>query len=230
MIRLATSMALALCLSFLPHTVSAATYSIGSMNITGGSVVVDGFLPAPAAFNYIGPNTNLVGGYIGSGGASLLASAYDPYGIASFDWYGSPVSLYTAAASLGDTLSPAGTFTGGPVPSGTLDNVAGTITLDLSSLFGTWNDGDFITGTGRNDGVTWAMATGTWNPVTHAYTLYWDSRTMGQIACVNPDECISHWVLEGTASPVPVPATFWLFGSGLLGLIGVLRRRKSENN
>ncbi len=79
--RLVTSTALALCLSFLPHTASAATYSIGSMNITGGSVIVDGFLPAPATFNYIGPNTNLVGGYIGSGGASLPASAYDPYGL-----------------------------------------------------------------------------------------------------------------------------------------------------
>jgi hypothetical protein len=27
-------------------------------------------------------------------------------------------------------------------------------------------------------------------------------------------------------SPVPVPAVVWLFGSGLLGLIGVARRRK----
>ena len=30
-----------------------------------------------------------------------------------------------------------------------------------------------------------------------------------------------------TASPVPVPAAVWLFGSGLLGLVGVARRRKS---
>lgn len=29
------------------------------------------------------------------------------------------------------------------------------------------------------------------------------------------------------SSPVPVPAAVWLFGSGLLGLIGVARRRKS---
>jgi hypothetical protein len=32
------------------------------------------------------------------------------------------------------------------------------------------------------------------------------------------------WVL----SAVPVPATAWLFGSGLLGLIGVARRTKSS--
>lgn len=33
--------------------------------------------------------------------------------------------------------------------------------------------------------------------------------------------------LEGTISAVPVPAAVWLFGSGLLGLVGVARRRKA---
>ncbi len=32
--------------------------------------------------------------------------------------------------------------------------------------------------------------------------------------------------LEGTVAAVPVPAAVWLFGSGLLGLAGVARRRK----
>lgn len=31
------------------------------------------------------------------------------------------------------------------------------------------------------------------------------------------------------ASPVPVPAAAWLFGSGLLGLLGISRKRKSRN-
>jgi len=31
----------------------------------------------------------------------------------------------------------------------------------------------------------------------------------------------------GTATPVPVPAAVWLFGSGLIGLAGVARRRKA---
>ena len=30
-----------------------------------------------------------------------------------------------------------------------------------------------------------------------------------------------------TASPVPVPAAVWLFGSGLLGLVGIARRKKA---
>jgi hypothetical protein len=42
-----------------------------------------------------------------------------------------------------------------------------------------------------------------------------------------------HWgmtcandVIEGSVSTVPVPAAAWLFGSGLLGLVGVARRKK----
>jgi hypothetical protein len=33
--------------------------------------------------------------------------------------------------------------------------------------------------------------------------------------------------LEGTVHAVPVPAAVWLFGSGLMGLVGVARRRKT---
>ena len=32
--------------------------------------------------------------------------------------------------------------------------------------------------------------------------------------------------LEGSVVPIPIPAAVWLFGSGLLGLVGVARRRK----
>lgn len=38
----------------------------------------------------------------------------------------------------------------------------------------------------------------------------------------------SNFNLQGTLTPVPVPAAFWLFGSGLLGLIGIARRKASQ--
>lgn len=43
---------------------------------------------------------------------------------------------------------------------------------------------------------------------------------------------VAQWEVHGTASgltpaPVPLPAAAWLFGSGLLGLVGIARRKKS---
>jgi len=37
---------------------------------------------------------------------------------------------------------------------------------------------------------------------------------------------INEFAASGTLSAVPIPATIWLFGSGLLGLIGIARRKK----
>ena len=33
--------------------------------------------------------------------------------------------------------------------------------------------------------------------------------------------------MTGVVKPVPLPAAAWLFGSGLLGLVGLARRKKS---
>ena len=44
---------------------------------------------------------------------------------------------------------------------------------------------------------------------------------------VGDQDVLSWAVRDGDVSAVPVPAAVWLFGSGLLGLVGVARRKKS---
>ena len=62
------------------------------------------------------------------------------------------------------------------------------------------------------------------------YDLEWDALIAPQGGFAGP----TNWALQGVAtldvavtlasSAVPVPAAAWLFGSGLLGLVGVARR------
>jgi hypothetical protein len=49
--------------------------------------------------------------------------------------------------------------------------------------------------------------------------------SVSPIALTDPNPTPSNWV-TGPA-PVPIPAAVWLFGSGLLGMISIGRRRKS---
>ena len=86
--------ALCLCVGFLPFAGSTASFAIDAMTITDGrfesdigSGIFRGF-----AFDAIGPNTDLVSGYIGNSCS----------GIVSIDFGGSPINAYTAAANLGD--------------------------------------------------------------------------------------------------------------------------------
>lgn len=210
-------------IGFMPLVGNAATFNIGSMNITAGEFDIDTTDSVPGQlFSFFGPNTNLVGGYIGNGGIGLSAAIPDPSGIVGAQFSGSPMNTYTAASNIGDDNTAAGSLSGGPVPTGILNDVAGTITMDLSSWFVNWNDNDIHAGTGKADGFTSAIAAGVWDPVTGAYSLSWLSLTG-----IGPkDGAKSSFTLEGVASVVPVPPAIWMFGSGLLGLVGMARREK----
>ena len=61
---------------------------------------------------------------------------------------------------------------------------------------------------------------------TYGFIMRWTSQIQDGSSF---DGFIARWRLEGTmnTSAVPVPAAVWLFGSGLLGLVGVARRKKS---
>ena len=47
-----------------------------------------------------------------------------------------------------------------------------------------------------------------------------------QVALQPPIDSVG-WLLVSDVTPVPLPAAVWLMGSGLLGLIGVARRKKA---
>jgi hypothetical protein len=222
----------------LTSNTQASTLGIASMNITGGGYKVwDSNGTAIInpdtggtfwAFTTFGQDSNLVNGYIGNGGGGLPFSTPDPDSITGSLWFGTPVNMYTAATNLGDDLTPAGTVTGGAVPFGELDDINNTIEMDLSSLFANWGDIDFNIGTGKSDGVTSAFASGTWNPLTNAYTLSWITTVDNSVGgpCM-PTNCTAAFVFAGTANAVPLPAAVWLFGSGLIGLVGIARRKKT---
>ena len=50
-----------------------------------------------------------------------------------------------------------------------------------------------------------------------------------EITCTfnNDFKCGVYDIQFGTVSPIPIPPAVWLFGSGLLGLIGIARRKKA---
>ncbi len=127
-----------------------------------------------------------------------------------FQFFGN-VGVHTAAD---DTVN----FGKTPV---TGDLTGTALTLDLNSWSAFWN------GTSFNQGATGVTATvdGSGN-----FSASWDADVIG-----GPfDGQTGHWNITGvaaaavgTTNPVPVPAAVWLFGSGLVGLVGVARRRKA---
>lgn len=208
---------------------NAASYSINNMNITNGGFIaytdMGQAVVNPSAgstytsFTTIGADSNLVGGYLGDTTAGFMSAT----------WFDTTVQFYTAASNMGGTSYPAGSIQGGMVPSGTLNDIAGTITMDLSALFAYWGGADFHQGTGKNDGVTSSLATGIWDSNTGLYSLSWFSNIDPSVCGPLGATCSAEYTLEGyaVASAVPVPAAVWLFGSGLIGLASFARRKQA---
>jgi hypothetical protein len=129
--------------------------------------------------------------------------------IPGFDLYMFDDTAFGSAANL---LVPIPSVVGiaGPQNDGTFFNTATNnlgSTLRLDGILPS-----FVVGITNDGGATWIADT---NPVIHgngnAVTLSFNAG--GQVLVVD------------VITAVPVPAAVWLFGSGLIGLVGVARRR-----
>ena len=154
----------------------------------------------------------------------------------------------TATATGGSTFNggPAGTFVGGAT--GTFDDVTGVLTLNY--LLTTEASSPIVT-TAELEGVVTVNTfdlTGN-NDLDKCTTLSGFNTCSFLGKDPNPYESVSLSVLENgdlfvttfdqddatgatqtiewTVTPVPVPAAAWLFGSALLGLTGVARRKRA---
>ena len=80
------------------------------------------------------------------------------------------------------------------------------------------------------NGETWQTATFTTtlgNDVAGGVTLQLKSACGAVAGCISDAYFDNVEMLVEPPSAVPVPAAVWLFGSGLLGLVGVARRKKA---
>jgi len=104
------------------------------------------------------------------------------------------------------------------------DDGAGNVTLDFSGWRVTWNG---IPSINMGLGAAAVMNCGGDCTVGDTYILDYSAEVpLGDPSGFGGVPYAVH--LEGTiAAPIPVPAAVWLFGSGLLGLVGVARRKKT---
>ena len=129
--------------------------------------------------------------------------------------------------------------------------IVGSKTNSVGDPIGSWLQDEF--GLGTLTVTAWSNTTGTWEltgateplffvtKYNGGYDIYtymgvgispfsdsWDDIYRGTIGAscneVNCDAATSHLTVYGV---VPVPAAVWLFGSGLLGLVGMARRKKA---
>lgn len=118
---------------------------------------------------------------------------------------------------------------------GTFDFITGTRTfvtqdLDLVGFSRAGDEGaDLFQGPTNTVFSTWDMLTSIGPYTGEGNLLQWtltDVETTGGLLAFNTQYFINPVTFTAVVSPIPVPAAAWLFGSGLIGLIGIARRKK----
>lgn len=97
-------------------------------------------------------------------------------------------------------------------------NMTGSLLLSDSN--------EFTLAVTRDAGTSWLSDT-SWEKVgTDSYLIRFNEEVPCGPDAVPGERCMDKAAVLGVdLQPIPVPAAVWLFGSGLLGLVGVARRR-----
>jgi hypothetical protein len=109
-------------------------------------------------------------------------------------------------------------FTGAPSPTALLSGTS--LTVDLSSLFFGIERGNMY----RSWNIG-GSATGLFNADTKEFFLSWNRLFDGPKQNEGQATFFLSGLVHFDAQAVPIPAAAWLFGSGLVGIVAVIRRR-----
>ncbi len=148
---------------------------------------------------------------------------YDPADVWTMGEYHGIIADGSAATTIGTvnyTVSSTGAY-GAPPPSGTVDSAQGTIDLNLSDLYMSMS-GAVTGGDKLWDAASSIIDYNSYDPLTSAFIYGWsDSSTVLYSFFSIP---VNYSVLiTGSVSAVPLPPALLLFGSSMLGLLGISR-------
>ena len=182
---------------------NAATFNVisGTFEVYQNTIGDSGAIP-------LSGNGSFTEGVFDGSAHSTIAGVSDPLAtLSGFDaglYLGQPIYLYFATFGISDDP-------GAPLhPAPTINFT--TMTANMTSMFAQWN--------GVNEFNVGGIGTVT-DLGSNQYLLAW-SKQQNYL----PFSGLNTYVTM-TVQAVPIPATLWLFGSGLLGLIGISRRKKA---
>jgi hypothetical protein len=144
-------------------------------------------------------------------------------GVLAMGGFQSPSEVFPSSLPMvdGHTLSFFTASGGGVLPPPSAEVNGTAMTADLSSLFVD------IAGSKINGSLNiGGMASGTYDPETGAFSLHWthvyDTLSWTDIALGGKvADCVT---------PVPIPPAVFLFGAGLLSLVGLFRERDQDSD
>ena len=249
------ALAMLTSMTFASSSIAATTYSNdfeGLNAVDAGALGADGWLVGGVVSSAGNPGSGDIGSYfaypapnggpafsgvaVGEGGAAQGNQQLSVYNDYNNPEHGSgnnntvEAFVFTDVGILG--LDDVGTTINFSFDTKVGNLASPTTALAYMSVLKTSDSSFFTLGTTELD--TTSLGAGGWNGGT--LSLLIDSGMVGETLQIGFTSTATNFdasgvfydnINVGAASVVPVPAAVWLFGSGLLGLVGVARRRNS---